>query len=65
MNIDKSLFRWDSYSDQPVTLDRRVKRALRWRCIGGVLKKMFAIVFLPRPLLRTVFERKSISSLPG
>lgn len=59
MNIDKSLFRWDSYSDQPVTLDKRVKQALRWRCIGGVLKKMFAIVFLPRPLLRTVLRERA------
>lgn len=59
MNIDKSLFRWDSYSDQPVTLDKRVKQALRWRCIGSVLKKMFAIVCLPRPLLRTVLRERA------
>ena len=57
MNIDKSIFRWDSYSDQPATLDKRAKRRLRWRCIGSVLKKIFAIVYLPRPLLRTALEK--------
>ena len=59
MNIDKSFFRWDSYSDQPTTLDGRVKRALRWRYIGSVLKKMFAIVFLSRPLLSEIFRKRA------
>ena len=58
MNIDKSIFRWDSYSDQPATLDRRVKRSLRWRGVGGVLKKLLTVFFLPRPVLRTVFRKK-------
>ena len=58
MNIDKSIFRWDSYSDQPATLDSRVKRSLRWRGVGGVLKKLLTVFFLPRPVLRTVFRKK-------
>ena len=60
MKIDKSIFQWDSYSDQPATIDRRVKRKLRWHSIGSVLKKIYAIVFLPRPILRTIFRRNSL-----
>ena len=59
MKIDKSIFRWDSYSDQPATIDKRVKRKLRWHSIGSVSKKVFAIVFLFRPLLGTILRKKS------
>ena len=58
MSIDKSIFRWDSYSDQPATLDRGVKRRLRWRGVGAVLKKLSTIVFLPGPVLKTLSIKK-------
>ena len=59
MNIDKSIFRWDRYSDQPATLDSRVKRRLRWRIAGSVLKKLLSVFLLLRPLLKTIVrERK-------
>ena len=60
MKIDKSIFRWDSYSDQPATIDRRLKTTLRWRGVGSVLKKILAVVHLFRPLLRTVARKKSL-----
>ena len=59
MNIDKSIFRWDSYSDQPATLDRGVKGRLRWRNATSVLKKLFAAFLLPWPVLETFFRKKS------
>ena len=58
MNIDKSMFRWDSYSDQPATLDKRVKWRLRRRRVGSVLKKLSSIFFLPRPVLKMIFQRQ-------
>lgn len=54
MIVDKSMFRWDGYSDQPATLDRRVKRRLRWRSIGGVLRNLSSVFFLPRPVLGAI-----------
>lgn len=59
MNIDKSIFRWDRYSDQPATVDRGVKRRLRWRSIGSVLKKLSTVFLLPWPVLETCFRKKS------
>ena len=61
MNMDKSVFRWDGYSDQPATLDKRVKRRLRWRSLGSVLKKLSAISLLPRPVYQTISGDKSFS----
>ena len=58
MNIDKSFFRWDSYSDQPATLPGHVKRRLRWRVVGSVIRKLSALWFLPRPVLRTCFRKR-------
>ena len=58
MKIDKSVFRWDSYSDQPATLDGGIKRRLRRRRLGDVLKTLFAIFFLPLPVVSTLFGRK-------
>ena len=60
MKVDKSIFRWDSYSDQPATIDRRLKIKLRWRGVGSVLKKVLAVVLLFRPLLRTISHKKSL-----
>ena len=57
MIVDKSIFRWDGYSDQPATLDRRVKRSLRWRSLGGVLKSLSSVFLLPRPVLGAVVRR--------
>ena len=58
MNIDKSIFRWDHYSDQPAIVDNRIKRRVRWRTLGSVLKKLSTIVFLPRPLLHSIFRQR-------
>ena len=59
MIVDKSIFRWDGYSDQPATLDRRVKRRLRWRGIGGVLRNLSSVFLLPRPVLGAVVRRET------
>ena len=60
MIIDKSIFRWDGYSDQPATLDRRIKRRLRWRSIGSVLRNLSSAFLLPRPVLRAVVRRETL-----
>ena len=57
MNVDKSIFRWDRYSDQPATLDRCVKGRLRWRRPGDVVKKLFTACLLSRPIFETCFLR--------
>ena len=62
MNIDKSVFRWDSYSDQPATLDKRIKRRLRWRSLGRALKKLSAIFLLPGPACKTIFGDKKLTA---
>ena len=59
MIVDKSIFRWDAYSDQPATLDRGVKRSLRWRSLGGVLKSLSSVFLLPRPVLGAVVRRET------
>ncbi len=59
MIVDKSIFRWDGYSDQPATLDRRVKRRLRWRGIGGVLGSLSSAFLLPRPVLGAVVRSEA------
>ena len=59
MQIDKSIFRWDGYSDQPATLDKRVKRKLRWRAAGSVFRKLCAISALARPGLKTLFGKRT------
>ena len=60
MKIDHSVFRWDSYSDQPATLDKRVKRQFRWRNFGSVLKSLSSICLLPQPFLGTIFREKTL-----
>ena len=60
MNIDKSIFRWDSYSDQPATVDKRVKLSLRWYSLGSVLKGLSAAIPLPRLVLRTIFQEQRL-----
>ena len=59
MKIEKSIFRWDEFSDQPATLDRRAKRRIRTRGIRGVLKDWTGAFFLPLPVLRTLVRRRS------
>ena len=59
MIVDKSIFRWDGYSDQPATLDRRVKRRLRWRSLGSVLRNLSSAFLLPRPVLGAVVRRET------
>ena len=58
MIVDKSIFRWDGYSDQPATVDRRVKRRLRWRSIGSVLKSLSSVFLLSRPVLGAIVRRE-------
>ena len=58
MSIDKSIFQWDNYSDQPATLNRGVKRRLRWRHAVGVLKKLSTTILLPWPILKTLIRKK-------
>ena len=59
MNIDKYIFRWDGYSDQPAILDKRVKGQIRWRSPGGVLRKLSTAPLLAWPVLKTLFGKKS------
>ena len=59
MIVDKSIFKWDGYSDQPATLDRRVKRRLRWRSLGSVLRNLSSAFLLPRPVLGAVVRRET------
>ena len=59
MIVDKSIFRWDGYSDQPATIDRRVKRRLRWRSIGSVLGNLSSVLLLLRPVLGAVVRRET------
>ena len=60
MIVDKSIFRWDGYSDQPATLDRAVKRRLRWRSIGSVLRNLSSVFLLPGPVLGAVVRRETL-----
>ena len=59
MIVDKSIFRWDGYSDQPVTLDHAVKRRIRWRSVGSVLRNLSSVFLLPRPVLGAVVRRET------
>ena len=60
MNIDKSVFRWDHYSDQPHTLDRRTKRSLRRSSIGDGLKKLLSFFLLVRPVWSVILRRPAL-----
>ena len=44
MKIDKSIFRWDSYSDQPATLDKGIRRTLLRHSVRDELRKLRASV---------------------
>ena len=46
MNIDKSIFRWDSYSDQPATIDKGTRRKLLRYGFRDELRKLFPAVLL-------------------
>ena len=48
MNIDKNVFRWDGYSDQPATIDKRSKRTLRRLGVRDEPRKWFVALSLPR-----------------
>ena len=59
MNVDKSLFRWDGYSDQPATIDKRDKRRLRLLGVRDEPRKWFVSLSLPRFLLsRKLFAKR-------
>ena len=57
MNVDKSLFRWDRYSDQPATIHRRIRRRLRRHAVRDELRKWLVALSLPRFLLQTWWSR--------
>ena len=59
MIVDKSIFKWDGYSDQPATLDRSVKRGLRWRSLGSVLRSLSSVFLLAWPVLGAVVRRET------
>ena len=59
MKIDKSIFRWDSYSDQPARVDKDVKARLRWRSVGSVLKQLPAAFLLSWPVLKNLLRKRS------
>ena len=58
MNIDKSIFRWDGYSDQPATIDKRDKRSLRLLGVRDEPRKWFVSLSLPRFLLSRQLSAK-------
>ena len=59
MRIEKSAFRWDPYSDQPATIDGRVKGKLRRLGIRDELRKWLLLLSLPRFLsMRSLSGRR-------
>ena len=58
MRVDKSLFRWDRYSDQPATLHRPIRRRLRRYAVRDEPRKWLASLSLPRFLLPAWLSRK-------
>ena len=52
MKLDRSAFRWDHYSDQPATLDRRTKRRLRRLGARDELRKWLVSLWRSPLLLR-------------
>ena len=58
MNVDKSIFRWDGYSDQPATIDKRVRRRLRLHGAREDPKKWLVSLSLPCVLLRHWLSRQ-------
>ena len=48
MNVDKSVFRWDRYSDQPATIGGSAKARLRWLGVRDEPRKWLLTPFLPR-----------------
>ena len=51
MNVDKSLFIWDRYSDQPATIHRHLRRRFRRHGVRDELRKWLVSLSLPRFLL--------------
>ena len=59
MRIDRSVFRWDGYSDQPATIDRRSKGRLRRLAVRDEPRKWLAALASARPVLaRLVSARR-------
>ena len=58
MNVDKSIFRWDGYSDQPATIDKRNKRGLRLLGVRDEPRKWLVSLSLPRFLLSRQLSAK-------
>ena len=59
MKVDKSIFRWDPWSDQPATVDGRVKRSLRRRVVRGILlEKLSASLSLLGYVWRSFLPQK-------
>lgn len=62
MNVDKSIFRWDGYSDQPATIEKRIRRRLRLHGAREDLKKWLVSLSLPCVLLRHWLSRKQFGA---
>ena len=62
MKVDKSFFRWDSYSDQPSTIDKRIRRRLRLLGARDDLKKWLVSLSLPWVLFRSWLSRREFDA---
>ena len=59
MKLDRSAFRWDHFSDQPATLDRRAKRRLRRLGVRDELRKwLVTISRSPFLLKKSSYDRR-------
>lgn len=59
MNVDKTVFRWDRYSDQPATIGGRAKSTLRLLGVRDEPRKWLLTLTLPRFLLaRLAYGRR-------
>ena len=58
MNVNKSIFRWDGYSDQPAIIDKRNKRGLRLLGVRDEPRKWLVSLSLPRFLLSRQLSAK-------
>ena len=62
MNVDKSVFRWDRYSDQPAIIDRRSKLRLRRLAVPDEPRKWIASLSLPRFLISRLLSGQQFAA---
>ena len=58
MSVDPTIYRWDHYSDQPATIDGRVKRKLRRRGWSDEWRKWARALSLPSFLVRMLRDKR-------